>query len=50
MIRSTAPVAVLAFVTRHRSRAVHEHERAHEDVLIVSEFSEAVSLGTKANW
>ena len=30
-IWSTTPVAVLVFVTRHRSRAVHEHERAHED-------------------
>ena len=50
MIRSTTPVAVLAFVARHRSRAVHEHKRVYEDVLIVNEFSEAVSFGTKANW
>jgi len=49
MIWNTSPVAVLTFITRHFSRAVYEHERAHEDVPMVAEPTVLVSLGTEAD-
>ena len=35
--------------TRHLSRAVNEHECAHEDVAIVLKAAELVSFGAKTN-
>ena len=50
MICSTTPVAVKFFVTRYRSRAVHEHEGGHEDVSIVRKTTVLVPSGTEENW
>ena len=45
----TSPVAIGAStITWHFSRAVHEHEGAHEDVSMVGKTPILVSLGTKA--
>ena len=46
-IRSTSPVAVVFFVTRHSSWAVHEHERTHEDVFRVGKRLKLSPLATK---
>ena len=48
-IRSTSPVAVVFFVTRHSSWAVHEHERTHEDVFRVGKTAKIISLGDEAD-
>ena len=47
MILSTSPVAAAVFYTRYVSRAVNEHERAHEDVPMVAEPTVLVSLAPK---
>ena len=49
VIWTASPVTVVAFVARHISRAMHEHERADEDVLMVGEPAVLVSLGTEAD-
>ena len=48
-IRSTSLVAVVFFVTRHSSWAVHEHERTHEDVFRVGKTTKIISLGDEAD-
>ena len=48
-IKSTSSVAVVFFVTRHSSWAVHEHERTHEDVFRVGKTAKIISLGDEAD-
>ena len=53
MVWSASPVAVMAissFITRYRSRTVHEHELAHEDVPTVRKTTVLVPTGPEANW
>ena len=45
----SVPVAQLQSATRHLSRPVNEHERAHEDVTIVLKPAELVSFSAKTN-
>ena len=50
VIWKTTPVAVLFFITSHRSCTVHEQEGAHEDVPRVGKTTILVTSSPETDW